>query len=131
MKLKTPRGQIASEIEEALAKRRLRSAAQGGAYPAGVAHARRKGGRASRVTAYHILFTPDEVRVIEFAQGRYAWPDVLAAHVDENGAVGLTESEMWQWTEDVDSDAEGGHSPFPLASDAFADKLQRFYDSVI
>jgi hypothetical protein len=28
----------------------------------------------------------------------------------------------------LDSDAEGGHSPFPLASDAFAEKLQRFYD---
>jgi hypothetical protein len=30
---------------------------------------------------------------------------------------------MWQWIDDVDSAA----SPFPLASRAFAAKLQRFY----
>jgi hypothetical protein len=92
-------------------------------------HAVRRKARAARVTAYRILLTPDELRAVEFARGRYAWPDMLSAHAAEDGAVAFTESEMWQWTDDVDSDAEGGHSPFPLASPAFAEKLQRFYDS--
>ena len=81
--------------------------------------------------AYRIQLTPSELRVVEFASGRYAWPDMLTAHASDGGLVAFTEPEMWQWTDDVDSDAEGGHSPFPLASDAFAEKLQRFYDERI
>jgi len=38
---------------------------------------------------------------------------------------------MWQWTDDVDSDSEGGHAPFPMASPRFAEKLQSFYDEKI
>jgi hypothetical protein len=91
-------------------------------------HARRKA-RAPRVARYHINFTPDELRALEFASGRYAWPDMLSAHAHEDGSVALTESEMWQWADDVDSDMEGGHSSFPLASRPLAEKLQRFYDS--
>jgi hypothetical protein len=53
---------------------------------------------------------------------------MLAAHASESGAVAFTEPQMWSWCDDVDSDAEGGHSPFPLAAGAFAEKLQRFYD---
>lgn len=93
-----------------------------------VGDARRKA-RAARVTAYRILLTPDELRAVEFARGRYAWPDMLSAHAAEDGAVAFTESEMWQWADDVDSDAEGGHSSFPLASPSLAEKLQDFYDS--
>jgi len=88
-------------------------------------------GRSAHATraAYRIKLTPAELRAVEFAQGRYAWPDMLSAHAAEDGSIAFTESEMWQWTDDVDSDAEGGHSPFPLAAEAFAEKLQRFYDS--
>lgn len=114
--------QLNREIAEALARKR------GQVTATGMAHARRKA-RASRVTAYRINLTPDELRTVEFASGRYAWPDMLSAHVDENGSVGFTESEMWQWADDVDSDTQGGHSPFPLASPDFAEKLQNFYDS--
>ena len=78
--------------------------------------------------AYRLQLTPSEMDAVEFARGRYAWPDMLAAHVTEGGLVAFTEPEMWQWTDDVDSDAEGGHSPFPLAAPAFAEKLQSFYD---
>lgn len=95
---------------------------------AGTAHARRRA-RAPRVTAYRLHLTPDELRALEFARGRYAWPDMLSAHTAENGGVAFTESEMWQWVDDVDSDAGGGHSPFPLASPALSAKLQSFYDS--
>lgn len=84
--------------------------------------------RAARPTPYRIKLSPSELRAVEFARGRYAWPDMLSAHAAEDGSIVFTESEMWQWTDDVDSDAEGGHSPFPLASPAFAEKLQRFYD---
>jgi hypothetical protein len=110
---------LAREIKEILAKKRSRSSAI-------VMHARRKM-RAPRTTPYRITLTPDERRAIEFASGRYAWPDMLSGHLDEDGAVAFTESEMWQWTDDVDSD----DSPFQLASGAFAEKLQHFYDSCI
>jgi len=107
-----------------------RSDTQQGGFPSGdSAHATRRKARAQRVTAYHINFTPEERRALVFASGRYSWPDMLSAHLDENGSVAFTESEMWQWVEDVDRDAEGGHSHFPLASGAFAEKLQRFYDA--
>lgn len=80
---------------------------------------------------YRLQLTPSELRAVEFARGRYAWPDMLSAHATESGLVAFTEPQMWQWTDDVDSDTEGGHSPFPLASGAFAEKLQRFYDERI
>lgn len=83
--------------------------------------------RAPRTTPYRLKLTPDELRAVEFARGRYAWPDMLAVHAAEDGSVAFTESEMWQWTDDVDSDSGSGH--FPLASGALAAKLQRFYDS--
>jgi len=92
-------------------------------------HARKKQ-PPSRV-AYRLQLTPSELRAVEFARGRYAWPDMLAAHASEDGSVAFSESEMWQWTDDVDSDAEGGHSPFPLAAAALAEKLQGFYDERI
>lgn len=81
--------------------------------------------------AYRLQLTASEMRAVEFARGRYAWPDMLADHVTEGGLVAFTEPQMWQWTDDVDSDTEGGHSPFPLAAGAFAEKLQRFYDERI
>ena len=64
------------------------------------------------------------MQAVEFARGRYAWPDMLSAHASEDGSIAFTEPEMWQWTDDVDSD----DSPFPLAAPRFAEKLQRFYD---
>lgn len=79
--------------------------------------------------AYRLQLTPGEMRALEFVGGRYAWADMLAAHVTEGGLVAFTEPEMWQWCDDVDSDAEGGHDPFPLASGPFAEKLQSFYDT--
>jgi hypothetical protein len=77
--------------------------------------------------AYRIKLTPSEMKAVEFARGRYGWPDMLSAHAAEDGTVAFTESEMWQWTDDVDSD----DSPFPLAAPAFAAKLQDFYDERI
>jgi hypothetical protein len=110
-----------AQVTKAPSRKRGRSVAD-------LSHARRRG-RAPRVTPYRLNLTPDELRAVEFARGRYAWPDMLSAHADEDGSVAFTESEMWQWTDDVDSDAGGRHSPFPLASGAFANKLQRFYDA--
>lgn len=90
-----------------------------------------KASASSRPTPYRIKLTPSEMSAVEFARGRYEWPDMLAAHVAEDGSIAFTESEMWQWVDDVDSDAEGGHSPFPLASRSLASKLQDFRDSVV
>jgi len=91
--------------------------------------AKKKSSRAhAKRIAYRIKLSPSEMKAVEFASGRYGWPDMLSAHAAEDGSVAFTESEMWQWADDVDADTEGGHSPFPLASPALADKLQRFYD---
>jgi hypothetical protein len=95
----------------------------------GAAHTTKK--TSTRPTPYRIKLTPSELKAVEFARGRYAWPDMLSAHAADDGSIAFTESEMWQWTDDVDSDAEGGHSPFPLAAGAFAEKLQSFYDERI
>ena len=92
-------------------------------------HATRRGAKtkssapAKRI-AYRLQLSPSELRAVEFARGRYSWPDMLSAHAAEDGAVAFTESEMWQRTDDVDSD----DSPFTLAAPAFTAKLQRFYD---
>jgi hypothetical protein len=111
MTTKKPPAQLNREIAEVLAKKK----------PKG------KSKPALRI-AYRLQLTPSELRAVEFARGRYSWPDMLAAHASESGAVAFTEPQMWSWCDDVDSDAEGGHSPFPLAAGTFAEKLQRFYD---
>jgi hypothetical protein len=108
---KTPR-QLDAEIAESLAKKKGKTSR----------------GHATKRIAYRIKLTPSELKAVEFARGRYSWPDMLSQHALDDGSVAFTESEMWQWTDDVDADTEGGHSPFPLASGAFAEKLQRFYD---
>lgn len=100
--------------------------ASAGTRPRGRYHATKvRSKKASRPTPYRIKLTPAEMDAVEFARGRYEWPDMLAAHAAEDGSVAFTESEMWQWTDDVDSD----DAPFPLASPTLAAKLQRFYDS--
>ena len=78
--------------------------------------------------AYRLQLTPSEMRAVEFVGGRYSWPEMLSAHASEGGLVAFTEPEMWQWTDDVDSDSDGEHSPFPMASVDLAEKLQNFYD---
>ena len=82
---------------------------------------------AAKRIAYRLKLTPSEMKAVEFARGRYQWADMLATHAAEDGSIAFTESEMWQWTDDVDSD----DAPFPLAAPAFAAKLQRFYDERI
>lgn len=88
----------------------------------------RKGRGKALSVAYRLHLTPSEMQAVEYARGRYQWPDMLAMHAAEGGQVAFSEPEMWQWCDDVDSDAEGGHAPFPLASDDLATKLQSFYD---
>ncbi len=80
---------------------------------------------APRRTLYRIRLTPAEMSAVEFARGRYGWADMLSAHAAEDGSVAFTESEMWQWTDDVDED----DARFPLAAPALAAKLERFYAS--
>ncbi len=90
-----------------------------------------RGRRAQLAAAYRLHLTPSEIAAVEHVRGRYAWPDMLAAHVGEGGQVAFTEPEMWQWCDDVDSDTEGGHTPFPMASGGLATKLQSFYEQRI
>ncbi len=81
--------------------------------------------KSARPTPYRLKLSPSELSAVEFARGRYSWADMLAAHATEDGLVAFTESEMWQWTDDVDED----DARFPLAAPAFAAKLERFYES--
>ena len=81
----------------------------------------------ARRVAYRLKLSSSEMKAVEFARGRYEWPDMLADHAAEDGSIAFTESEMWSWVDDVDSD----DSPFPLASPALAAKLQDFRDSVV
>ncbi len=84
------------------------------------------GARASsRPTPYRIKLTPSELDAVQFARGRYEWADMLAAHAAEDGSIALTESEMWQWCDDVDSD----DGKFSLAAPALVSKLEDFYES--
>jgi hypothetical protein len=80
---------------------------------------------ADRPTPYRIKLTPSELSAVEFARGRYSWADMLAAHAAEDGSIAFTESDMWQWTDDVDED----DARFPLAAPALAAKLESFYES--
>jgi hypothetical protein len=123
---KTP-AQLNREIAETLAKAKPHAKARGTSKPA----LRAAKSKPVLRIAYRLQLTPSELRAVEFARGRYAWPDMLAAHASESGAVAFTEPQMWSWCDDVDSDAEGGHDPFALASGAFAEKLQSFYDERI
>lgn len=119
MKKKTS-AQLDREIASALAVSKTSKRKGQAAKPAKIKTAPR--------IAYRMRLTPDEMSAVKFARGRYSWPDMLAAHAAEDGSVAFTESEMWEWCDDVDSDAEGGHAPFPLAAPGLAEKLQRFYD---
>jgi len=81
---------------------------------------------------YTITLTRSEISALEILRGRYSWPDVLWQAVDrDTGVASLAEHEMSQWADDVAADQEGGHSAFPCASAAFADKLQSFLDNVV
>lgn len=96
----------------------------------GFAHATRRkkaSKKAPRPTPYRIQLTPAEMAAVHFAQGRYSWADMLASHAAEDGSVAFTESEMWQWVDDVDED----DGLFPLAAPALASKLGDFHSSVV
>lgn len=103
---------------------------RGGARRPKIGKSGERGKRASapvRPTPYRIKLTADEMAALEFARGRYEWPDMLLAHMLEDGTVAFTESDMWQWVDDVGSE----DSPFALASPELASKLQAFVDSVV
>lgn len=78
---------------------------------------------------YKLELTPVEVSALTFIRGRYQWPEVLIASLVGN-TIELNESELWNWVADVETDMENGHSPFPLASHEFAEKLWHFYCEV-
>jgi hypothetical protein len=78
-----------------------------------------------RPTPYRIKLTASERDAVEFARGRYNWADMLATHAAEDGSIAFTESEMWQWCDDVDAD----DGRFSLTAPALSDKLEDFYNS--
>jgi hypothetical protein len=78
-----------------------------------------------RPTPYRLKLTPSELDAVEFARGRYSWADMLSSHAAEDGSIAFTESDMWQWCDDVDAD----DGRFPTAAPNLAWKLESFYGS--
>lgn len=86
--------------------------------------------RRSCLVKYVLKLTRDEVNALYFIGARYSWTRVLI-ECDEERVIMLEESEMWEWQHDVEDDMAGGHSPFPMASPAFAEKLRVFLDECV
>lgn len=80
---------------------------------------------------YRLSLTDADLRTIAFVGSRYAWSEALLAL--EAGQNELTESEAWCIAEAFDSDAEGGHSMFPMLDprSALAEKLAAFRNSIV
>lgn len=120
MPKKKSAAQIQREIDTVVPPMRLKGRVKGNFRVPRAAFAAARG--------FRLQLTPRELAAVEFTRGRYAWSEMLAAHASEAGLVVFSESELWQWADDVDSDAGVGHTLFPLASDELAGKLQHFYD---
>ena len=82
--------------------------------------------------AYTLKLTPSEISAVEFARGRYSWPDQLYENLDlETNTVELTEARAWDWLDAITDDEQGGHAPFAFASPAFVEKLWRFRNKIV
>jgi hypothetical protein len=79
-----------------------------------------------------LQLTAQEVNAVKMVGHRYEWADYLSGYIDEaTGNISMEENEMWEFNDAVEADTEGGHSPFPMASPALADKLQSFVDQMV
>ena len=82
-------------------------------------------------SAYVLTLTDEDVAVVGFVGGRYAWSEaLLSLEVGENH---LSESEAWELVEAFESDTEGGHPPFPMLDpecELWA-KLRSFWFSIV
>ena len=63
--------------------------------------------------AYTITLTQDDIDVANFVSYRYGWSDWMSTNLTV-GANNLSEAEAWEFSDAIESDAEGGHSLFPL-----------------
>jgi hypothetical protein len=87
--------------------------------------------------SYRLDLTAEDWRTIDFVGGRYAWSEALQQLcVNEDDAVfplELQEHEAWGLAEAFESDAEGGHFPFPMLdpSSELAGKLSAFWRSIV
>lgn len=80
------------------------------------------------MSSYTLTLTPNEISALNFAVGRYLWPEILLDNLNEDtGVVDLSETMMWDWSEAVESE----DSRFALAAPALAGKLQSFLDTMI
>ena len=75
--------------------------------------------------AYTLLLTADEVACLDFVRGRYDWCNVLLDCLNDN-VVSMTESDAWQWVEDV----LGEDSHFACAAPGFVNKLLDLMEKV-
>lgn len=80
------------------------------------------------IFAYTLALTRQEIGAIEFANGRYEWPNKLMECLNvDTLTVEFTETDMWEWNEDVNSDDWW----FPLAAPSFQEKLTEFLGQMV
>jgi len=82
---------------------------------------------------YTLTLTPDDVSAIAWAGNRYGWSESLLGLGIREGENQLAEHEAWSLRDACESDADGGHSMFPLldSRSELAGKLSRFLDSIV
>ena len=79
---------------------------------------------------YKIYLTPEDAKALRRIGDHYEWAYLLPQEV---GHHELSESEAWEWKEQADRNAQGGHGLFIMChpgSPLFA-KLHSLYDSIV
>lgn len=81
--------------------------------------------------AYNLILSDSDIETIRFVGYRYGWSDALSGF--SAGENPLTEAEAWEISEAFTSDAEGGHSMFPMLDprSSLCEKLFKFYESIV
>jgi hypothetical protein len=88
------------------------------------------------MAAYEAEISDQDLRALEFAEGRYGWASIID-HVEEedDGTVWIRmrESDAWRWRDEVDEDMEGGHDAFPLldTQSELANTLYDLYQGIV
>lgn len=96
---------------------------------------------------YYINLTKEDIKAIEFVAGRYGWSDYLFGILESDeteryspggypiraGKYELTESQAWEFLDEVKSDTDDFRTSFPLLSDDsnLADEILRLWNEVV
>lgn len=81
---------------------------------------------------YNLTLSYSDMEDISFVGGRYSWAETLLQNT-EIGDNDIPEHVAWEMKEAFEEDCEGGHSMFPMLSEAsnLYEKLSKFYKSIV